>query len=72
MTKVRLQYDLVHPLTDADAAGISNVHGYYGFLRVQPSPEMNKLNVEYDASRLTEKEVEAALHRYGIPIQRMA
>jgi len=70
MTKVQLQYKLLRPLTDEDAKGISDVHGVYGFLRVQPQLTLEKLNVEFDASRLTEKDVEAALVRHGVPIQR--
>jgi len=70
MTKVQLEYDLVRPLTDADAGGIADVHSWYGILRVQPAPSMDKLAVEYDASRLSEQDVEAVLQRFGLPIQR--
>ncbi len=70
MTKVELHYDLVRPLTDGDAQGIADVHGYYGIARVRVAPSLNAIDVEYDASRLVEKDVEAVLHRYGIPIQR--
>ena len=70
MTKVQLQYDLVRPLNDNDAKGISDVHSWYGILRVQPTATLDKVNVEFDASRLTEKDVEATLHRFGVPIQR--
>ncbi len=70
MTKVQLDYDLVRPLTDADAAKVADVHSWYGILRVQLVPSMDKLAVEYDASRLTEKDVEAVLQRFGLPIQR--
>jgi len=70
MTKVQLEYDLVRPLTDADASKVAEVHSWYGMLRVRPAPAMDKLAVEYDASRLTEKDVEAVLHRFGLPIQR--
>jgi allophanate hydrolase subunit 1 len=34
------------------------------------TPAMDKLAVEYDASRLSEKDVEAVLQRFGLPIQR--
>jgi hypothetical protein len=74
MTKIQLQYDLVRPLTDSDSKGISDVHGYYGFLRVQPAASadkgLDKVNVEYDASRLSEKDVESVLLQYGVPIRR--
>jgi len=70
MTKVQLEYDLVRPLTNADSSKVADVHSWYGMLRVRPTPAMDKLNVEYDASRLTEKDVEAVLQRFGLPIQR--
>ena len=70
MTKVQLEYDLARPLTDADAGGIADVHSWYGILRVQLAPSMDKLAVEYDASRLDEKDVEAVLQRFGLPIKR--
>ncbi|HLJ50191.1 MAG TPA: hypothetical protein VKU01_29460 [Bryobacteraceae bacterium] len=70
MTKVDLHYDLVRPLTDDDAKGIADVHSYYGIARVRVVPSLNAIAVEYDASRLAEKDVEAVLLRFGIPIQR--
>lgn len=70
MTKVQLDYDLVRPLTDQDAAAVANVHSWYGIVRVQPTPALDKLHVEYDASRLSEKDLEAVLQRFGLPVKR--
>ena len=70
MTKVQLEYDLERPLTDEDASGVADAHSWYGILRVQAVPTLDKLKVEYDASRLTEKDVEAVLHRFHLPIKR--
>jgi len=70
VTKVQLEYDLVRPLTDQDADGIGDVHSWYGIERVQIAPSLDRLLVEYDASRLSEKDVEAVLQRFGLPIQR--
>ena len=70
MTKVQLQYVLIRPLTDADETAVRDVHATYGIQRVQLTPALDKLNVEYDASRLSEKDVEAVLQRHGLPIQR--
>ena len=70
MTKVQLEYDLVRPLTDADAGGIADVHSWYGIQRVQLASSLDKLLVEYDASRLSEKDVEAVLQRFRLPIKR--
>lgn len=70
MTKVQLQYDLERPLTDDDATGVADAHSWYGILRVQLTPSLDKLAVEYDASRLSEKDVEAVLLRFRLPIKR--
>ena len=70
MTKVLLHYPLVRPLADSDADAFVNVHSWYGILRVKPAPSLDSIEVEYDASRLSEKDVEAGLQRFGIPIRR--
>jgi hypothetical protein len=70
VTKVQLEYDVVRPLTDEDAQAVADVHSWYGIVRVKLAPKLDKVSVEFDASRLSEKDVEATLHRFGIPIQR--
>jgi hypothetical protein len=71
MTRVDLRCPLLRPLTDEDATNIARVHGVYGLLKVQLElPSMDALAVEYDASRLTARDVESALVRYGLPIAR--
>ncbi len=70
MTKVELEYDLVRKLEDADTDAISNVHGFYGIQRVKIEPGLDKIHVAYDASRLSARDVEGALVRYGVPIRR--
>lgn len=68
MTKVTLHYDLFRPLSDDDLNNIANVHSTYGIARVQVAPSLDKITVDYDASRLMKDDVEAELHRFGIPI----
>jgi len=70
VTKVQLHFSLLRPLTDQDAKGISKAHSYYGLMRVQVAPTLDALDIDYDATRLSEKDVEAALVRYGVPIAR--
>ncbi len=72
MTKVTLHFDLTHKLGDADLGNISDVHSTYGMARVQIAPTLDKITVDYDASRLTKKDVEAVLARYSIPIRTAA
>jgi hypothetical protein len=70
MTKLQLQWDLLRPLTEDDAIAIADIHGVYGFMRVTVSPAGDRLTVEYDATRLSESDVENWLVRYGLPIRR--
>ena len=68
MTKVQLRYDLAKPLDDNLLEQIARVHGVYGIERVRPNETLDKLIVDYDASRLSEPEVETVLHKFGLPI----
>jgi hypothetical protein len=72
MTKVTLHYDLIRPLTDDDLPKIANVHSTYGLARVQIAPSLDRITVDYDASRLTRTDVESALIRHGLPIHTIA
>ena len=72
MTKVTLHYDLERPLAGEDLDNIANVHGVYGMARVQVAPSLDKLTVDYDASRLMKKDVEAVLLNFGLPIRTAA
>ena len=68
MTKVQLRFDLLKPLNEELMEKISWLHAVYGILKVSFPPDLNKLIVEYDASRLSPMEVENVLHRAGLPI----
>ncbi len=66
MTKVEIRFDLAKPLDARLLDRIDAARSIYGMLRIAPSN--GELAVEYDASRLTEADVEAALRRAGVPI----
>lgn len=68
MTKVQIQFDLERPLDEDLLNSISSLHAVYGMGRILPSPDLRRLTVDYDASRLSAYDVEAALRRAGIPI----
>ena len=68
MTKVTLHYDLDRPLTETDLESISNLTSTYGIARVQVAPSLDKITVDYDASRLMKTDVEAELARHGLPV----
>ena len=67
MTKVTLHYDLTRGLTDEDCDRVAALRGVYGMARVAVAPSLDKITVDYDASRLTKKDVEDVLARFGIP-----
>jgi hypothetical protein len=67
MTKVEIQFDVDRPLASEELERIADSHAIYGMLRLAPGPGEGKLTVEYDASRLTAADVEAALRRAGVP-----
>ena len=68
MTKVQIKLPLSRPLTDEDLKSISHVHSVYGFFATRIEPSGKELFVEYDASRLSPKEVQGTLAENGIPI----
>ena len=68
MTKVQLTFKLSRPLGEPELVSISRMHSVYGFLAVRLRPTTEELFVEYDASRLTPKEVRASLEEHGIPL----
>jgi len=68
MTKVDITFKLSRALSDQDLKSISRIHAVYGMLMTQVLPSGNELFVEYDASRLSPKEVRGTLEEHGIPL----
>jgi hypothetical protein len=68
MTKLTIEFELQGPLDEARLESLSDVHKIYGINTIEIDSDMKHVSVEYDASRLNAKEVEAALRRAGIPI----
>ena len=68
MTKVQIRFTVQKPLDDAALAGISLVNSKYGIQKINVSPELDALTVEYDATRLRPAEVEAAFAGAGIAV----
>ncbi len=69
MTKVQRTYSLTKPLNDELMKSISDAHGIYGFQKIQLTPALNAIKVEWDASRLSVEKMERALQASGIPIE---
>jgi len=70
MTKVQLPFALAAPLDEATMNQLPAVYEIYGILRINVEPGGQKLTVEYDATRLTPKDVEAVLAKAGVPLVR--
>lgn len=68
MTKVTLHYNLERPLTEPELGSVADLPSTYGIARVQVAPGLNKIIVDYDASRLMKDDVESVLHQHGVPI----
>ena len=69
MTKVQLTYALAKPLDSELLERISAAHGMYGFQKIQVTPALDSILVEYDATRLNPLTVVSALKKIGIPIR---
>ena len=68
MTKVQIHFRLEKPLDDLLLQRLSDTTSLYGIQKVKLAPGMDRLMVEYDATRLRPKEVEAALAGQGISV----
>jgi hypothetical protein len=71
MTKVQIRFRLQKPLDDTLATRIADAHSLYGIHHVKLAPTLDVLTVEYDASRLSAAEVEAALEMEGLAVERV-
>jgi hypothetical protein len=69
VTKVQLQFRLDKPLDTKMMSNLERASALYGILRLKLSPAMDGLTVEYDATRLRENDVKAALARAGIAVE---
>jgi hypothetical protein len=68
MTKVTLHYNLARPLTEPELGSVADLPSIFGIARVQVAPGLDKIIVDYDASRMMKTDVESVLHLHGVPI----
>ncbi len=68
MTKVQTAFKLTRTLNDHDLDRISHVHAVYGIFVARVKPSLDELFIEYDAARLSRKEVRGTLEQNGLPI----
>lgn len=70
MTQILVDYELMRPATDEDAEAIAKAHSVYGFSRVKLHPSLDRITVQYDATRMTQRDVEDRLICLGVPLKR--
>jgi hypothetical protein len=68
MTKVDLTFKLSRILSDSDLKQIARLHAVYGLFVARLAATGDELFIEYDASRLTPKEVRGVLEQHGMPL----
>lgn len=68
MTKVDVTFKLARPLNKDELKSIARLHSVYGMFAVRLQPSGDELFVEYDASRLSPKDVRGTIEQRGIPI----
>ena len=68
MTKVQTTFKLSRALGDKDLDAISHMHTVYGLFATRLLPSGEELFVEYDASRLSLREVRGTLEQNGLPL----
>ena len=68
MTKIQAHFDLARPLDEALMENIAKANAVYGIERITLASSLIALTVEYDATHMNLREVEAVLLRAGLPI----
>ncbi len=68
MTKVQLTFKLSRILSDEGLKQIARIHAVYGIFAVRVAQTGDEVAVEYDASRLSRKDILGVLEQHGIPV----
>lgn len=68
MTFMEITYELQSRLQPDQLRALGNFANTYGLRRFRVNDQMNRLSLEYDASRLKETEVEHVLRQARIPV----
>jgi len=71
MTKVQMNFELTQVIDEKTMDAISKATSIYGIHRLKFTPNLDKIIVEYDASRLLPAQVSGALFQAGIPVRQV-
>jgi hypothetical protein len=68
VTKILVSFPLERPLDEPMLAAIREAQAIYGIDRISLAKSMDKLTVEYDATRFRPTDVESTLRKHGLPV----
>ena len=68
MTNVQIDFALLKKLDDNDAEAIGDVHSVYGIHKITIAPSLDRITVDYDATRMTPHDVGSILISHGVPV----
>ncbi len=69
MTLVEVTYDLQHPIRAEQFRALGQFANTYGIRRFRVDEQLQRISIEYDASRLKETQVAHVLRLARIPVQ---
>jgi hypothetical protein len=69
MTLVEVTYDLQHPIRAEQFRALGQFANTYGIRRFRVDEQLQRISIEYDASRLKETQVAHMLRLARIPVQ---
>ena len=68
VTKVQIRFRLQRPLDESALPHLAAAHAIYGIQKLRLAPELDAVEVEYDATRLKAADVVQALAAAGVPV----
>ncbi len=71
LTKVQIRFKLENAMDEQLLERIGDAQAIYGIEWIKLNSAMTGLEVEYDATRLRPAEVEAALRKRGLAVERV-
>ena len=69
MTLIEITYDLQAPIRPEQFRALGQFANTYGIRRFRVDEQLQRISIEYDASRLKEAEVAHVLRMAKIPVQ---
>jgi hypothetical protein len=70
LTRIQIRFNLPGALDEQLLERICAAQAIYGIEHIKVDPSLTAIEVEYDATRLRPPEVEAALRRCGLAVER--